>query len=137
MNIILSLLVFLLCGLLIWKCTTNTFLMFRTVVFSSEGLVGSTLSSYLGRYYFTLVDETGRIVYQHEKGDTFLHYIDDPPHRYAVRFSVTGLKHRNLSFNKTFGLSIIQKSMQSLSTEAKFMEEIQFSSLLFPVTSTA
>ena len=72
--------------------------MCRTVVFSSEGLVGSALSSYLGRYYFTLVDETGRIVYQHEKGDTFLHYIDDPPHRYVVRFSVTGLKHRNLSF---------------------------------------
>jgi hypothetical protein len=68
----------------------------RTVVFSSEGLVGSTLNFYLGRYYFTFVDETGRIVYQHEKGDTFLHYIDDPPHRYVVRLSVTGLNNRNL-----------------------------------------
>ncbi len=72
--------------------------MCRTVVFSSEGLVGSALSSYLGRYYFTLVDETGRIVYQHEKGDTFLHYIDDPPHRYVARFSVMRLKHRNFKF---------------------------------------
>jgi hypothetical protein len=62
--------------------------MCRRVVFSSDGLVGSTLSSYLGRYYFTLVDETGRLVYQHEKGDTFLHYINDPPHRYLVRFLV-------------------------------------------------
>jgi hypothetical protein len=67
--------------------------MCRTVVFSSEGLVGSSLSSYLGRYYFTLVDETGRIVYQHEKGGTFLHYIDDPPHRFLVRFLVI----RNMS----------------------------------------
>ena len=55
----------------------------RTVVFTSEGLVASSKSSYLGRYYFTMVDETGRVVYQHEHGTSFLHYIDDPIHRCA------------------------------------------------------
>jgi hypothetical protein len=52
----------------------------RTVVFSSEGQVGTSMPSYLGRYYMMRV-EGGRMVYQHEKGAPFLHYIDDPLHR--------------------------------------------------------
>jgi hypothetical protein len=38
------------------------------------------MPSYLGRYYMMRV-EGGRMVYQHEKGAPFLHYIDDPLHR--------------------------------------------------------
>lgn len=51
------------------------------MIFSSTGLVAASKGSYLGRYHLTSTDQTGRSVYQHERGTSYLHYIDDPLHR--------------------------------------------------------